>query len=68
MTFVASFVLAAGFMFVVYRLLGGKIERHYPFLPSPMDGAGYARMAVGAVIAVLALNVIAPLLSGFLPN
>ncbi len=63
-----SFVLGALLMFVIYRLLGGRLERRYPFLPRQMDGAGYLRMGVGAVVAVLAINLIYPVLREILPN
>jgi hypothetical protein len=68
MTSVVSFVIGAALMFVVYRLLGGKLEARYPFLPSKMDGAGYARMTVGAFVAIGAISLVYPILKGILPN
>ena len=69
MTFLVTFVLGAALMLAVYRLLGGKLESKYPFVPRQMSGAQYARMGIGAVVAVLAMGfVIAPLLKGILPN
>ncbi len=68
MTFFVSFVLCSLLMLAIYRLLGGKLERTYPYVPRHIDGAGYLRMGVGAVIAVLAISVIYPILRGVLPN
>jgi hypothetical protein len=52
----------------VYRILGGRLERQYPYVPRHMDAGSYARMAVGAVVAVLAIGLVAPILRGVLPN
>jgi hypothetical protein len=53
MTFFVSFVLCSLLMFAIYRLLGGKLERTYPYVPRHIDGAGY---------------LIYPILRGVLPN
>jgi hypothetical protein len=69
MTSLVTFALGAALMLAVYRLLGGKLESKYPFLPRRMDGASYLRMGVGAIVAVLAMGfVFAPMVKGVLPN
>lgn len=68
MTFFVSYFLGVLLMFAIYRLLGGKLQRGYPFVPRHVGGADYMRMGVGAVIGVLAISVIYPILRGILPN
>src|SRR2546428_2782797 len=40
MTFFVSFVLCTLLMLAIYRLLGGKLERTYPYVPRHIDGSG----------------------------